>query len=154
MNLLEWFKDYWVREGDSVISDILVIVIAFILFNIIGKFILWLLKKTRLWIKAFCISLPVRIKKFKADRAYKKTIKQIERLEIPIPKNFLSFKTLEKNPELGNIFQMIEDGLIEAPEMYKLSKLVEGLELNKADIKLNSPLSRIETFDPNKYIKK
>lgn len=152
MNLLEWFKGYWVREGDSVISDILVIVIAFILFNVIGTFILWLLKKAGLWIKEFCISLPARIKKFKADRAYKKTIKQIERLEIPIPENFLLFKTPEKNPELSKIFQMIEDEIIEAPPHLKLAKLAKGLELGEFDMKLN--LQNMPTFDPSKYIKK
>lgn len=75
-----------------------------------------------------------------SEKAYKKTIKQIERKKIPMPDGFLFGKSPERNPELKKIYQMMDDGRIEKPESYKIQQFLKnnpnGTNLN---LKLNNP---------------
>lgn len=157
VELIDWFIAYWNRDGngDAVISDLIVLFAAFIAANVVGKLLLFILKRFVKWVRAFCtVQIPIKIKNCKEKRKYKKTIRQIENLEIPIPNNLLLGKTPEKNPELSKIFQMIEDQIIKAPESYRIAKLLQGLELGEIELKLNIPPPPIEQFDFTKYIKK
>lgn len=156
---MDWFLDFWNRaagtNGDGIISNIVILLIG-IFINFVGRFLWFLYKWLSKKIVSLCKKIKVKWLEIKKNRLYKKTIKQIERMEIPISDNFLFGKSPEKNPELKKIFQMIEDGVIDAPKSYRLYKLAQGLSEGIADIKLNTEPHRInvEVFDPNKFLKK
>jgi anaerobic C4-dicarboxylate transporter len=95
----EWIKEFF-KNGDN-INEIAYVVIG-ILITLFSTAILnlikWLYKKTKKL--DIDIDISARVKKMKVKRTYKKTIKQIERMEISMPAHFLFLKSPEKNPEL------------------------------------------------------
>jgi hypothetical protein len=115
----EWIKEF-LKNGDN-INEIAYVVIG-ILITLFSTAILnlikWLYKKMR----GLDIDISARVKKMKVKRNYKKTIKQIERMEIPMSANFLFRKSPEKNPELKKIYRMIDEGLIETSASSKLQQ--------------------------------
>lgn len=125
------------------VREIIFIGIAFFLgvvFTGCIKFFKWL--GNILWVgfKTTLTKSKNKIKKVKVERQYKRTIKQIERKEIPIPNNFLLGKSPEKNPELKRIFQMMDNGLIEVPDSYKIQKLLK----DRPDIIKGNPLDIVK----------
>ena len=152
--MLDLFTGFWGRNGEDIVSDLIVAFVAFILgygFKSILKGIHMLVS----WFKKKILQIPINFRKFKVNREYKKTIKLIERLEIPVTESFLFGKTKEKNPELKKIFEMMDEGLIEAPPLYKLSKTIKdrGIKLPDNNVLNNIP-PKINLFDPNKYLEK
>ena len=141
--VMAWFTGLFTEEN---INDIALEVIKWAIIGILG-FILFLFRRkvTELFTKG-----KNQLKTMKERRQYKRTIKQIERQEIPLPENFLLLKSPEKNPELKKIYQMIDEGLIEAPSSYKLQKLLnEHPELK--DLKLD--LSKLPDVTPKIEVK-
>lgn len=155
--MIQWFDSFLTREGTAN-GDVIILEIVVALLIGILSFLVFVFRRSMKvfwnWImRLLTLRLPNELKKFKVNIKYKKTIKQIERKKIPIPEYFLRGKSPENNSELRKIFQMIEDGLIEAPDSYKISKMIQGLKLD--DIKIPEVrLPNIELFDPNKYLKK
>lgn len=120
------------------ISEIIIAGVIFTLgvfFRTFFTFLKWISKSLWLGGKQVLTNGKNKLKKMQERRTYIKTIKQIERMEIPVPDNFLLFKSLEKNPELKKIYQMMDDGLIEMPSIYKTEKLLDHLDLK--DIKID-----------------
>ncbi|KOR76505.1 hypothetical protein AM232_26165 [Bacillus sp. FJAT-21352] len=123
IEVIEWMKEFFANPENirDIVNGVVIFLIG-VIFPTIYKGVRILFK----WLITLCWrgvkKVVTKSKRIKEDRKYKRTIKQIERKEIPIPENFLWGKSPEKNPELRKIFQMIEDGVIEAPASYKLQK--------------------------------
>ncbi len=81
--------------------------------------------------------LPTKFKKLKKWIAYRRTIGQIERLEIRvIPEGFMDDKSPEKNPELRKIYRMIDDRVLTRP-LTKEERFDEYFKDNPIKLKLN-----------------
>lgn len=143
--MIEGIKAFFTNsENINEIALIVVGILIGLLATVIGKMFKWL--GQFLWTcgKKALSPILTRIKKLKVERKYKKTIKQIERMKIPIPKNFLLTKSPEKNPELKKIYQMMDEGQIKQPNSYRHQKLLlkeleDNPELNDVlkDVKID-----------------
>jgi hypothetical protein len=152
--LLGWLIDFWNTDDNA--NKIIIVVISAILGILIKeivKFFKWFGKKIYAFSSYLKGLVKKKYKKWREKRRYKKTIKLIVRKKMAIPRYFLLGKSEEKNPELKQIFQMIEDGELEAPDLYKLVKVFRDnpdLKVLSENIQLHHPLIK----NPNDYFKK
>lgn len=122
---MEWLIDFWNTGENS--NEIILIIAGVIIGSILtlsGKLFIWIGRM--LWQLTKKVNGSIR-KKYSVwikKREYKKTIRQIEKQEIEIPRYFLLNKSREKNPELNKVFDMIEDGTLPAPSIYALQKMI------------------------------
>jgi len=145
---MDWVITFFTdNQNRNEVAYVVIGIIIGLLVKAIGSFIQWLYNK----IRGLNISARIKskIKKMKVKRKYKKTIKQIERMEIPLPKHFLFNKSPEKNPELKNIYRMIDEGLIETSSSYKLQQFFkDNPELKLKLNELNLPPIPITQIKP------
>ncbi|SNT58756.1 hypothetical protein SAMN05444672_1749 [Bacillus sp. OK838] len=137
---IEWIKEYFTNKEN--ISDIVMVIITIVItyfFGIIPKIFKWLGKLFGILGK-WLTNVKNRLLEIPKDWVYKRTIKKIERGEIPVTDEFLWGKSPEKNPELRKIYQMMDDGVIESPALYKLQKslkdnsILENLKKNVVNV--------------------
>lgn len=138
----EWFIDFF-KDKDNIGEIVLIVIGIFLglLIPAIGRFFNWLRKLIGTGIKKVITNSKNKLKEMKANRKENQTIKQIERMEIPVPDNFLNGK--EGNPKYRKIFQMIDDGLIEAPPLYRLKKMLNDNPDILKNITTELPITRL-----------
>ena len=119
----------FLNKGDNTDKLIFLIIGGFIgaiAREIITRFIPWIFKLIcRLINKIFEMckkQIRKTIQNIKDKRKYNRTIRQIEKKELPIPPYFLINRSREKNPELKVIYDMIEIGELDLPKETKLAQ--------------------------------
>ena len=121
--MMEWIIDFFTdKENIGEIALIVIGILIGLLFTAVGRLFKWLSKLVLTGGKKVLTNGKNKLKKMKLNREYMRTIKQVERMEIPVTDKLLFRKSPEENPELEKIFQMMDDGLIEMPPMYKTQK--------------------------------
>lgn len=156
---IEWIKGFF-ADGDN-LNDIgvwVVTILIGLIFIFIKRIFKWLGKLFGIFGKWLLTKRKNKIEKIKEDREdqdYKREIGQIERGEIPVTDKFLFGKSPEKNPELSKIYQMMDDGVIESPNIYELQKSLKGnslLDELKKDA-INPPYQQIKPIKPPPFKK-
>lgn len=131
------------------ISEIIIAGVTFTLgvfFRTFFTFLKWLGKSLWLGGKKVLTNVKNKLKTRKERRTYIKTIKQIERMEIPVTDKFLFRKSPEENPELKKIFQMMDDGQIEMPSTYRIQKFFRDHPELKS--KIITDASKLPVYTP------